>query len=74
MGPHYHAVFVALGLAHDHRMPLEVHIFHPQAHPSINRMPVPYSRRANKALMSTICAKRPATSSLVKTEGMRLVC
>lgn len=35
---------------------------------------VPYSSRASSAVTPSICAKRPATSSLLRTDGMRLVC
>ena len=38
---------------------------------SIRRIPVPYSSRANSAVGPSICANTLATSSLVKTLGIR---
>ena len=40
--------------------------------PSISRMPVPYNKRATRALSGGSAAMRDATSATVRTEGMRL--
>ena len=42
--------------------------------PSMSRMPVPYSKRANSAVCPFMFAKTQATSSLVRTLGMRRLC